>query len=173
VDLDGESTALSLVETSKQLMLQPNPILKAGGLAGIIVGTGWSVANSILGNADGNSEESEIVPENHQAASAPPPPSGDPDDDGDWGDDETPSDKQTVLSQKDKFSKTGRYKKGAQIYKGKDGKYYHRDTLHKGKSAELEVYNKKGDHVGTANPKTGNINSNKAIPGRNIKKELK
>ena len=49
--------------------------------------------------------------------------------------------------------------KGSKVYqKGKY--YYHRDTLHTGKSAHLEVYNKRGKHLGEADPKTG-----KLIPG--------
>jgi hypothetical protein len=107
------------------------------------------------------------------AATGSPPPPEDSDDDNEWDDDKVPTDKQTVLSDKSKFARTGKQKKGAQIYKGKDGKFYHRDTLHKGKGAELEVYGKNGNHLGTASPKTGKIDTSKAVPGRNIKKEIK
>jgi hypothetical protein len=40
--------------------------------------------------------------------------------------------------------------------------------LHKGKGAELEVYNKFGKHIGTANPKTGKIDFSKVEKGRRI-----
>ena len=58
--------------------------------------------------------------------------------------------------------------KGAKVYRGKDGKYYHIDTSHKGKGAELEVYNKFGKHIGIANPKTGKIDFSKVKKGRRI-----
>ncbi|WP_430603553.1 colicin E3/pyocin S6 family cytotoxin [Enterococcus sp. DIV0724b] len=46
--------------------------------------------------------------------------------------------------------------KGAKVFE-KDGKYYHRDTLHKGKGSHLEVYDKHGKHIGEADPKTGEL----------------
>ena len=46
--------------------------------------------------------------------------------------------------------------KGARVYE-KDGYYYHRDTLHKGDSAHLEVYDKRGKHKGKANIYTGEL----------------
>ena len=49
--------------------------------------------------------------------------------------------------------------KGAQVYT-KDNLFYHRDTLHRGKRAHLEVYNRKGLHLGEADPITGQL-----IPG--------
>ncbi|SMN17643.1 hypothetical protein CRYPA_1263 [uncultured Candidatus Thioglobus sp.] len=56
------------------------------------------------------------------------------------------------------------------MYRGKDGKYYHRDTKHKGRSAQLEVYDKSGNHLGIANPKTGKIDTTKAVKGRDLKR---
>ncbi|VVM28203.1 hypothetical protein BSPWISOXPB_7072 [uncultured Gammaproteobacteria bacterium] len=52
-------------------------------------------------------------------------------------------DKDTIL-QNGKFTKTKLHIKNGTVYKGKDGKYYHKDTFHTGKGAELEVYNKFG-----------------------------
>ena len=49
----------------------------------------------------------------------------------------------------------------ATVYK-KDNKYFHRDTFHKGKSAHLEVYNLKGEHLGEAYPLTGELIINTA-----------
>ncbi len=54
-----------------------------------------------------------------------------------------PLDKETVLSDKSKYTKISRRfpeAKGATVYKGKDGNYYYRDTRHAGKSAHLEVF---------------------------------
>jgi hypothetical protein len=76
-------------------------------------------------------------------------------------------DKDTIL-QNGKFTKTKLHIKNGTVYKGKDGKYYHKDTFHTGKGAELEVYNKFGKHIGTANPKTGKIDFSKVKKGREI-----
>jgi hypothetical protein len=80
-----------------------------------------------------------------------------------------PQDRETVLGDRKKFSRTNIREKGASVYKGDDGKYYHRDTLHTGKGAELEVYNSRGQHIGVADPLTGQIRPGSAIPGREIK----
>ncbi|MBQ8043955.1 MAG: hypothetical protein IJ272_07405, partial [Clostridia bacterium] len=67
-----------------------------------------------------------------------------------------PLDKETILKGK-KFAKVkGRSVKGAQLYK-KGNRYYHRDTLHKGARAHLEVYDKTGKHLGEADPITGKL----------------
>ncbi|CAA6806272.1 MAG: Cytotoxic [uncultured Campylobacterales bacterium] len=82
-------------------------------------------------------------------------------------------DSDTVLVDKTKYTKIGRTgPKGSQIYKDKNGNYYHRDTLHVGKGAELEVYDKSGKHIGTADPLTGILDTTKKVAGRNIKKYL-
>ena len=80
-----------------------------------------------------------------------------------------PKDNETVLKDKTSYTRTSSREKGATIYKGKDGNYYHRDTLHKGKSAELEVYNSQGKHIGTAEPLTGEFKPGTAVAGRKIK----
>ena len=69
-----------------------------------------------------------------------------------------PEDEETILSSPE-FQRTNRTFKGARIYK-KDGKYYYRDTFHKGERAHLEVFDKFGNHLGEANPLTGEL-----IPG--------
>ena len=57
--------------------------------------------------------------------------------------------------------------KSSKVYqKGKY--YYHRDTLHTGKSAHLEVYNKRGKHLGEADPKTGKLIPGTADPKKRI-----
>ncbi|WP_277989045.1 hypothetical protein IGL98_002476 [Enterococcus sp. DIV0840] len=73
-------------------------------------------------------------------------------------DNRVPKDNETVLGEKD-FKRTKKKVKGAVVYE-KDGKFYHRDTLHKGKGSHLEVYDKLGNHLGEADPITGEI-----IPG--------
>jgi len=70
-------------------------------------------------------------------------------------DNRVPLDRETVLNDPI-FQKCNSRIKGAQIYK-KNNLYYHRDTFHSGNSAHLEVYNKKGRHIGKANPITGKI----------------
>jgi hypothetical protein len=70
-----------------------------------------------------------------------------------------PIDKETILIHSN-FRKTKIPPvKGAQVYT-KDSLFYHRDTLHKGKRAHLEVYNKKGLHLGEADVISGQL-----IPG--------
>ena len=41
--------------------------------------------------------------------------------------------------------------KGAQVYK-KGDQYYYRDTYHRGESSHLEVFDKRGNHLGEADP---------------------
>lgn len=70
-------------------------------------------------------------------------------------DDRVPLDKETILSNTVLFKKTKIPSvKGAQVYT-KDNLFYHRDTFHTGKGAHLEVYNKKGLHLGEADLFTG------------------
>ncbi|WP_124726348.1 hypothetical protein [Staphylospora marina] len=81
-------------------------------------------------------------------------------------DNRVPLDNETILKDRS-FKRTKHRVKGATVYE-KDGKYYHRDTLHKGEGAHLEVYDKKGRHIGEADPQTGEIK-----PGtRDPKKKL-
>ena len=81
-----------------------------------------------------------------------------------------PRDNETVLGDQRNYTRMGKgYRvKGAAIYKGKDGNYYHRDTLHTGIRAELEVYNSQGIHIGVADPKTGKVIPGTAVCGRKI-----
>lgn len=77
-----------------------------------------------------------------------------------------PKDSETVLKN-GSYSRTNYEVKGAKVYqKGKY--YYHRDTLHTGKSAHLEVYNKRGKHLGEADPKTGKLIPGTADPKKRI-----
>ena len=82
-------------------------------------------------------------------------------------DNRVPKDNETVLKEKE-FKKTKKKVKGAVVYE-KDGKFYHRDTFHKGKGSHLEVYDKLGNHLGEADPETGEIlpgtrDKNKKLP---------
>jgi hypothetical protein len=72
-----------------------------------------------------------------------------------------PLDRETILHSAN-FRKTKiNPVKGAQVYT--DGKsFYHRDTLHTGKRAHLETYNKQGIHLGEADPITGRLIPNTA-----------
>lgn len=80
-----------------------------------------------------------------------------------------PMDKETVLSDKTQYSKTSARVKGANVYKGKDGNYYYRDTFHTGESAHLEVFNKQGVHLGEADPLTGKISPGTADSSKTLK----
>jgi hypothetical protein len=79
-----------------------------------------------------------------------------------------PKDHETVLNGAE-YKRTAKREKGATIYK-KDKRHFHRDTLHEGKSAHIEVYNKTGKkHLGEMNPTSGQINYQKADPTKSIK----
>lgn len=75
-----------------------------------------------------------------------------------------PMDRETILSSEE-YVRTKIQVKGAIVYK-KGDYYYHRDTFHKGDGAHLEVYNKRGEHIGEADIYTGEI-----IPNTRDKKK--
>ena len=77
-----------------------------------------------------------------------------------------PRDKETVLNTS-QYIKTGKTYKGAAIYK-KGDKYYYRDTFHKGEAAHLEVFDKRGKHLGEADIGTGKIKEGTADPKKTI-----
>ena len=83
-----------------------------------------------------------------------------------------PQDSETILSDGtfDKIGKVERH--GAQVYK-KDKKYYYRDTLHFGKDAHLEVFDRKGNHLGEADPLTGEIKPHSADSKKKLSKEYR
>ncbi|WP_406501299.1 hypothetical protein OHA04_19400 [Streptomyces sp. NBC_01590] len=82
-----------------------------------------------------------------------------------------PQDNETVLADRARYQSTGRRKKGAIIYRGTDGRYYHRDTLHRGKGAEIEVYDSAYKHIGTMSP-SGTFDASGKVNGRDIKDEM-
>jgi len=82
-----------------------------------------------------------------------------------WGSD-IPTDLQTILAD-GTFESTKMIHLGARVYK-KDKKYYYRDTKHGGKGAHLEVFDRKGNHIGIADPLTGVINKNGKVKGRKL-----
>jgi hypothetical protein len=77
-----------------------------------------------------------------------------------------PSDKETILSNK-AFERTNKIYQNARIYK-KDDKYYYRDQMHTGRSAHLEVFDKRGSHLGEADPLTGELIVGTADPTKKI-----
>ncbi len=77
-----------------------------------------------------------------------------------------PLDKETVLNGKE-YQKTGKKVKGAQVYKSGD-QYYYRDTFHTGESAHIEVFDKRGNHLGEADPMTGILKPETADPTKTI-----
>ena len=82
-----------------------------------------------------------------------------------WGSD-VPTDAQTILAD-GTFNRTKMTYLGARIYE-KDKKYYYRDTKHGGKGAHLEVFDRKGNHIGIADPLTGVIDKNGKVKGRKL-----
>ena len=70
-------------------------------------------------------------------------------------DNRVPLDSETVLRNPE-YRFTGRTRDHVKIYKKGDC-YYYRDTKHFGKSAHLEVFDKRGKHLGEADPQTGEI----------------
>ena len=78
-----------------------------------------------------------------------------------------PLDRETILNTSD-YVKTKNKVKGASVYK-KDDKYFYRDTLHKGERAHIEVFDKKGNHIGEANPLTGELIINSADKSKKLK----
>ena len=70
-----------------------------------------------------------------------------------------PNDFETILKKNSKFKRTNKTYDGARIYE-KDGLYYYRDQFHTGEGAHLEVFNKKGKHLGEADPLTGMLRPN-------------
>ena len=79
-------------------------------------------------------------------------------------DNRVPQDRETVLSGDD-YQRTNYRNKGAQVYE-KDGRYYCRDTFHKGESAHLEVFDRFGRHLGEADPLTGELIPGTADPSK-------
>ena len=83
-----------------------------------------------------------------------------------------PKDSETILSD-GTFKRTGKVEShGAQVYE-KDNKYYYRDTLHTGKKAHLEVFDRKGNHLGEADPLTGEIKPHSADSNKKLSKEYR
>ena len=78
-----------------------------------------------------------------------------------------PIDKETALGNgtytKTKISPV----KGAQVYKKGDN-YYHRDTFHKGEGSHIEVYDKRGNHLGEADVLTGELIPGTRDPNKSI-----
>ena len=83
-----------------------------------------------------------------------------------------PKDSETILSD-GTFEKIGKVEPhGAQVYK-KDNKYYYRDTLHYGKKAHLEVFDRRGNHLGEADPLTGKIKPHSVDSKKKLSKEYR
>lgn len=82
-----------------------------------------------------------------------------------------PLDSETILSNGE-YERTNKSFKGAAIYK-KDEHYYYRDTKHFGRAAEIEVFDKNGNHIGTMDPQTGEMNFSNKVSGRKLDKNLR
>lgn len=86
-------------------------------------------------------------------------------------------DKDTILSNGEKFSPTNKMYKSSKIYKEKETwNYYYRDPAGKDPDLNhrhLEVFNKKYEHLWTADPKTWKIDTNSMKPWRSIKDIMK
>jgi hypothetical protein len=81
-----------------------------------------------------------------------------------------------LLSNKKRFIRTGKTYKGAMIYKDcQTGYYWYYDTFHydrqdsdKQSPIEIEVCDAQGNHIGTADAKTGELNRENCVKGRSI-----
>ncbi|KYG08808.1 hypothetical protein BE21_21365 [Sorangium cellulosum] len=80
-----------------------------------------------------------------------------------------PSDDRTILGGMVKAAGVAPVK-GATVYKMRDGGYAHRDTFHSGKGAEIETYDKNGNHTGTICPNCGQRTGEADPKKRNILK---
>ena len=79
-------------------------------------------------------------------------------------------DSETILSD-GTFKRTNIRVQGATVYE-KDGKYYHRDQLHRGKASHLEVYGKRSNHLHEADIHTAQINGYMHIQAPNLYKKV-
>ena len=79
-----------------------------------------------------------------------------------------PRDSETILSD-GTFKRTNIIVQRATVYE-KDGKYYHRDQLHRGKASHLEVYDKRGNHLGEADIHTAQIKPGTSDPIKKLPK---
>ncbi len=77
-----------------------------------------------------------------------------------------PLDSETVLRNPE-YRFTGRTRNHIKIYQ-KGDYYYYRDGQHIGKNAHLEVFNKRGKHLGKADPQTGEIEPGTADPTKKL-----
>jgi hypothetical protein len=66
------------------------------------------------------------------------------------------------------YRRTGMRMLGATVFQRPDGSYIHRDTLHGGRGAELEVYDKRKKHTGTICPNCGSPRGG-PVDGRTLK----
>jgi hypothetical protein len=70
-----------------------------------------------------------------------------------------PLDKETILARPEFVRKKGARFQGAQIYEGPNNQLYYRDNLHVGNSAQIEVFDSRGNkHLGTVCPNCGQVN---------------
>ena len=53
------------------------------------------------------------------------------------------------------YERKGIGPKGARIWRRPDGKYCHLDTFHKGPDSEIEIYDRRGNHLGSICPHCG------------------
>ncbi len=86
-------------------------------------------------------------------------------------------DKDTILKDSKQFDKTNKSFGNSSIYREKSTwNYYYRDPAWKNPSLNhnhLEVFNKRWQHIGTADPVTWKINPNSAVKWRSISNLLK
>ena len=66
------------------------------------------------------------------------------------------------------FKRTNKIVHGARVYQSPSGDYYHVDTFHKGSSSEIEVYDRRGKHLGAICPNCGAPIPNSQVPGRKL-----
>jgi hypothetical protein len=66
------------------------------------------------------------------------------------------------------YKRTNKFVHGARVYEAPSGNFYHVDTFHKGSSSEVEVYDRKGRHLGAICPHCGSPVPGSKVNGRRL-----
>jgi hypothetical protein len=66
------------------------------------------------------------------------------------------------------YKRTKMFVHSARVYEAPSGYYYHVDTFHKGRSSEVEVYDRRGKHLGAICPHCGSWIPDSKVEGRKL-----
>jgi hypothetical protein len=82
-----------------------------------------------------------------------------------------PLDKETILMRGAYTPTKWVAQKGGKIWQDVAGNYYHRDTYHEGYAAEVEMYDKRENHMGAICPHCGTPIPGSKVEGRVLRKK--